>query len=220
MKSTTIRTAGSLLVSLHFHDFYECYLLLSGGIRYQNRESASFSIQPGTCCSSARTNCTGRSLRRRTNHMSGSCSGSPARMWRVSPRRRRTFPHAFRPAAQRQPPLARTKRRHPARQFFALLNATSGEQFGRDVLCNSLAAGLLVTLNPRPRRTGTRPASRGHRRKPARQDRFKLPRRTHCRSGLLDELEQNRVPLKILSGTCFPARDGRFDPTKCSCKSA
>jgi len=40
------KDSRELHVSLHFHDFYECYLLLSGNIRYQI-ESASFSVLPG-----------------------------------------------------------------------------------------------------------------------------------------------------------------------------
>ena len=35
-----------LQVSLHFHDFYECYLLVSGRIGYQI-DSASFDMKPG-----------------------------------------------------------------------------------------------------------------------------------------------------------------------------
>lgn len=140
------KDSRELHVSLHFHDFYECYLLLSGGIRYQI-ESASFSIQPGDLLLIG-PNQLHRPLFTQTDKPYERLVLWLSRSYVESLSTPETDLSACfsaqRLSANR---LSPEQRESITRQFFALLNATSGEQFGRDVLCNSLAAGLLVTLN-------------------------------------------------------------------------
>ena len=140
------KDSRELHVSLHFHDFYECYLLLSGGIRYQI-ESASFSIQPGDLLLIG-PNQLHRPLFTQTDE-----PYERLVLWLSrSFVERLSTPEtdlaacfsAQRLSANR---LSAEQREGITRQFFALLNATSSEQFGRDVLCGSLVTGLLVTLN-------------------------------------------------------------------------
>jgi len=133
-------------IALHFHDFYECYLLLSGGIRYQI-ESASFSIQPGALLLIG-PNQLHRPLFTQTDkpyeRLVLWLSRSFVERLSTPETDLSACFSAQRLSANRLTP---EQRESITRQFFALLNATSGEQFGRDVLCNSLAASLLVTLN-------------------------------------------------------------------------
>ncbi|MEN6635299.1 MAG: AraC family transcriptional regulator [Clostridiaceae bacterium] len=133
-------------IAPHFHDFYECSLLLSGKLSYQI-ESVSFAEEPGDL------------LLIGPNHV-----------------HRPLFIHGTEPYARIVFWLSRsfvdtlsgegndlsvcffgerhgTIRLHDADRakitqlLFELLQAISGEPFGREVLCRSLAASLLVYLN-------------------------------------------------------------------------
>lgn len=140
------KDSRELHVSLHFHDFYECYLLLSGALRYQI-ESASFSIQPGDLLLIS-PNQLHRPLFTQTDE-----PYERLVLWLSrSFVERLSTPETDLAAcfsAQRLSANRLSAEQHEAitRQFFNLLNATSSEQFGRDVLCNSLVTSLLVTLN-------------------------------------------------------------------------
>jgi hypothetical protein len=155
------KDSRELHVSLHFHDFYECYLLLSGALRYQI-ESASFSIQPGDLLLIG-PNQLHRPLFTQTDE-----PYERLVLWLSrSFVERLSTPETDLAAcfsAQRLSANRLSAEQHEAitRQFFALLNATNSEQFGRDVLCSSLVTSLLVTLNRAPCRTGARPAAHGH----------------------------------------------------------
>lgn len=140
------KDSRELHVSLHFHDFYECYLLLSGTLRYQI-ESASFSIQPGDLLLIG-PNQLHRPLFTQTDE-----PYERLVLWLSrSFVERLSTPETDLAAcfsAQRLSANRLSAEQHEAitRQFFALLNATNSEQFGRDVLCSSLVTSLLVTLN-------------------------------------------------------------------------
>lgn len=140
------KDSRELHVSLHFHDFYECYLLLSGALRYQI-ESASFSIQPGDLLLIG-PNQLHRPLFTQTDE-----PYERLVLWLSrSFVERLSTPETDLAAcfsAQRLSANRLSAEQHEAitRQFFALLNATNSEQFGRDVLCSSLVTSLLVTLN-------------------------------------------------------------------------
>ena len=140
------KDSRELHVSLHFHDFYECYLLLSGGIRYQI-ESASFSIQPGDLLLIG-PNQLHRPLFTQTDEPSERLvlwlSRSFVERLSTPETDLAACFSAQRLSANR---LSAEQREAITRQFFALLNATNSEQFGRDVLCSSLVTSLLVTLN-------------------------------------------------------------------------
>ncbi|MEN6338801.1 MAG: AraC family transcriptional regulator, partial [Clostridiaceae bacterium] len=140
------KDSRELHVSLHFHDFYECYLLLSGNIRYQI-DSASFTILPGDLLLIG-PNQLHRPLFTQTDK-----PYERIVLWlsRAFVERLSTPESdlsacfsAQRLSANR---LTQEQREGITRQFFALLNATNAEQFGRDVLCRSLVTSLLVTLN-------------------------------------------------------------------------
>ncbi len=133
-------------IAPHFHDFYECSLLLSGKLSYQI-ESVSFAEEPGDL------------LLIGPNHVH-----RPLFIHGVEPYERivfwlsRPFVEALsneesdlsacffgdRSGAIR---LNGADRAQITRLLFELLHAISGEPFGRDVLCRSLAASLLVYLN-------------------------------------------------------------------------
>jgi AraC-like DNA-binding protein len=140
------KDSRELHVSLHFHDFYECYLLLSGNISYQI-DSASFTIVPGDLLLIG-PNQLHRPLFTQTDR-----PYERLVLWLSrSFVERLSTPETDLSAcfsAQRLSVnrLSAEQRESITRQFFALLGANSSEQFGKDVLCNSLAAELLVTLN-------------------------------------------------------------------------
>lgn len=133
-------------VSLHFHDFYECYLLLSGSLSYQI-ESASFSVRPGDL------------LLIGPNHLHRPLfteAGEPYErivLWlsrafveRLSSEST-DLSACFSTKRLGVIRLGGTQREQITRALFDLLSASESEQFGRDVLCRSLAANLLVLLN-------------------------------------------------------------------------
>ncbi|HWQ07193.1 MAG TPA: AraC family transcriptional regulator [Feifaniaceae bacterium] len=140
------KDSRELHVSLHFHDFYECYLLLSGNIRYQI-DSASFTILPGDLLLIG-PNQLHRPLFTQTDK-----PYERIVLWlsRAFVERLSTPESdlsacfsAQRLSANR---LTQEQRESITRQLFTLLNSTNAEQFGRDVLCRSLVTSLLVTLN-------------------------------------------------------------------------
>lgn len=133
-------------IALHFHDFYECSLLLSGKLSYQI-ESVSFAEQPGDLLLIS-PNQLHRPLfihateayervvfwlsRSFVEKLSGEGSDLSACFF------------GGRDGAIRLGGAVRTQ---ITRLLFELLAATQSEQFGRDVLCRSIAASLLVYLN-------------------------------------------------------------------------
>ena len=140
------KDSRELHVSLHFHDFYECFLLLSGDIQYQI-ESASFSIHPGDLL------LIGPNQLHRPLYTQTSEPYERLVLWLS-----RSFveqlstPETDLSACFSTPRLSANRlfaeqRESITQQFFALLDATRSEQFGRDVLCRSLVTSLLVTLN-------------------------------------------------------------------------
>ena len=138
--------SNGVQIAPHFHDFYECSLLLSGKLSYQI-ESVSFAEEPGDL------------LLIGPNHVH-----RPLFIHGVEPYERivfwlsRPFVEALsneesdlsvcffgdRRGAIR---LNGADRAQITRLLFELLHAISGEPFGRDVLCRSIAASLLVYLN-------------------------------------------------------------------------
>ncbi|MEN6417616.1 MAG: AraC family transcriptional regulator [Clostridiaceae bacterium] len=140
------KDSRELHVSLHFHDFYECYLLLSGNIRYQI-DSASFSILPGDLLLIG-PNQLHRPLFTQTDKPYERIvlwlSRSFVEKLSTPESDLSACFSAQRLSANR---LSQEQRESMTRQLFSLLNATSAEQFGRDVLCRSLVTSLLVTLN-------------------------------------------------------------------------
>ena len=133
-------------IAPHFHDFYECSLLLSGKLSYQI-ESVSFAEEPGDL------------LLIGPNHVH-----RPLFIHGVEPYERivfwlsRPFVESLsggeydlsacffgdRSGAIR---LTGAARAQITRLLSELLEACCGEPFGRDVLCRSIAASLLVYLN-------------------------------------------------------------------------
>jgi len=133
-------------VSLHFHDFFECYLLLSGELSYQI-ESASFALMPGDL------------LLIGPNQLHRPLFSNSSRQYdRIVLWLSRSFVgqlsssqtdlsacfDANRHSVIRLPEEDRTQLTD---MLFELLNAGETDSFGKDVLCRSLAASLLVYLN-------------------------------------------------------------------------
>ena len=140
------RDSRELHVSLHFHDFYECYLLLSGNIQYQI-DSASFTILPGDLLLIGPNQLhrpiftqTDKPYERIVLWLSRSFVerlSTPESDLSSCFSTQRFSAIRFMPE----------QRDNITRQFFDLLNATGGVQFGRDVYCRSLVTSLLVTFN-------------------------------------------------------------------------
>lgn len=135
-----------LHVSLHFHDFFECYLLLSGNIRYQI-ESASFSMMPGDLLLIG-PNQLHRPLFTQTDRPYERIVLWLSRAFVEQLSSAETDLSACfsaqRLSANR---LSDAQREAITQQFFSLLSASNADQFGKDVLCNSLATELLVMLS-------------------------------------------------------------------------
>ncbi len=140
------KDSRELHVSLHFHDFYECYLLLNGNIRYQI-DSASFTILPGDLLLIG-PNQLHRPLFTQTDKPYERIvlwlSRSFVEKLSTPESDLTACFSAQRLSANR---LSQEQRESITHQLFSLLNATNAEQFGRDVLCRSLVTSLLVTLN-------------------------------------------------------------------------
>ena len=133
-------------IAPHFHDFYECSLLLSGQLSYQI-ESATFAEEPGDL------------LLIGPNHVH-----RPLFIHEDKPYARIVFwlsrmfvenlsdehcdlSACFSAARNSAIRLNGAMREQITRMLFELLQASDGEPFGREVLCRSLSASLLVYLN-------------------------------------------------------------------------
>lgn len=140
------KDSRELHVSLHFHDFFECYLLLSGTLSYQI-DNASFSILPGDLLLIG-PNQLHRPLFTQTEQPYERIVLWLSRSYveRLSSTKT-ALSACF--SAQRLSVnrLSEPQRESIASQLFALLAASNAEQFGKDVLCDSLVSTLLVTLN-------------------------------------------------------------------------
>ncbi len=133
-------------IALHFHDFYECSLLLSGKLSYQI-ESVSFAEHPGDLLLISPNQL------HRPLFIHGAEAYERIVFWLSRPFVEKLSSEGSdlsacffggRDGAIRLGGVVRTQ---ITRLLFELLAATQGEQFGRDVLCRSIAASLLVYLN-------------------------------------------------------------------------
>ncbi len=133
-------------VSLHFHDFFECYLLLSGKLSYQI-ESASFALLPGDLL------LIGPNQLHRPLFSSENQAYDRIVLWLS-----RSFVEqlssnstdlsvCFSATRNSVIRLPEETRKQLEDMLFNLLNASEVEDFGKDVLCRSLVASLLVSLN-------------------------------------------------------------------------
>ena len=133
-------------VSLHFHDFFECYLLLSGELSYQI-ESVSFALLPGDLL------LIGPNQLHRPLFSSAMVPYERIVLWlsRAFVERLSSdssdLAACFRADARSVIRLDASTHEQVSRLLFELLNATESPAFGTDVLCHSLAANLLVCLN-------------------------------------------------------------------------
>lgn len=133
-------------VSLHFHDFYECYLLLFGELSYQI-ESVSFALLPGDLL------LIGPNQLHRPLFSSKDVAYERIVLWLSRPFVERLSSEqsdlaaCFRQGARSVIRLDEPNRELVTRLLFELLAATEGTDFGTDVLSRSLAASLLVFLN-------------------------------------------------------------------------
>jgi AraC-like DNA-binding protein len=133
-------------VSLHFHDFYECYLLLSGELSYQI-ESASFALLPGDLLLIG-PNQLHRPLFSSKNEAYDRIvlwlsRAFVARLSSDSTDLSACF-SATRNSVIRLPEETRAQLTD---MLFRLLSAGEVDDFGKDVLCRSLVTSLLVSLN-------------------------------------------------------------------------
>ena len=133
-------------IALHFHDFFECSLLLSGKLSYQI-ESASFAEQPGDLLLISPNQL------HRPLFVHGTEPYERIVFWlsrsfveRLSDEKN-DFSACFSGGRRGAIRLGGAVRAQITRLFSELLSASNGEAFGRDLLCRSLAASLLVHLN-------------------------------------------------------------------------
>ncbi len=186
------RDSRELHVSLHFHDFYECYLLLSGNISYQI-DSASFSVIPGDL------------LLIGPNQLHRPLFREPAAPYeRIVLWLSRSYVERL-STAETDLSACFSKRRLSANrltdsqrgaitdQLMRLLAATNGDRFGKDVLCRSLVTELLVTLNRACDERGIAPAHPD----------VHISRLASAISGQLDAHIDQPVSLDELSKTVF-----------------
>ncbi len=133
-------------IALHFHDFYECSLLLSGKLSYQI-ESVSFAEQPGDLLLISPNQL------HRPLFVHGTEAYERIVFWLSRPFVEKLSSEGcdlsacFSGGQDGAIRLGGAVRTQITRLLFELLAATQGEQFGRDVLCRSIAASLLVYLN-------------------------------------------------------------------------
>ena len=133
-------------IALHFHDFFECSLLLSGKLSYQI-ESASFAEQPGDLLLISPNQL------HRPLFIHGTEPYERIVFWlsrsfveRLSDEKN-DLSACFSGGREGAIRLGGAVRAQITRLFSELLSANSGEAFGRELLCRSLAASLLVHLN-------------------------------------------------------------------------
>lgn len=152
--------SSELHVSLHFHDFYECYYLLSGRVSYQI-DNHSYTMAAGDLLLIG-PNQLHRPL------ISGTALPYERIVLWISHKHieRLSTPQTdlsscFQSDKYNLSRLPKLRRAAIEQKLFALLEATDGEGFGRDVLCRSRMMDLLVELNrdyleaqPSPARAG------------------------------------------------------------------
>jgi len=133
-------------IALHFHDFFECSLLLSGKLSYQI-ESASFAEQPGDLLLISPNQL------HRPLFIHGTEPYERIVFWlsrsfveRLSDEKN-DLSACFSGGREGAIRLGGAVRAQITRLFSELISASSGEAFGRELLCRSLAASLLVHLN-------------------------------------------------------------------------
>ncbi len=133
-------------IALHFHDFFECSLLLSGKLSYQI-ESASFAEQPGDLLLISPNQL------HRPLFIHGTEPYERIVFWlsrsfveRLSDEEN-DLSACFSGGRNGAIHLGGAVRAQITRLFSELISASSGEAFGRELLCRSLAASLLVHLN-------------------------------------------------------------------------
>ena len=133
-------------IALHFHDFFECSLLLSGKLSYQI-ESASFLEQPGDLLLISPNQL------HRPLFIHGTESYERIVFWlsrsfveRLSDEKN-DLSACFSGGRSGAIRLGGAVRAQITRLFSELISASSGEAFGRELLCRSLAASILVHLN-------------------------------------------------------------------------
>lgn len=133
-------------IALHFHDFFECSLLLSGKLSYQI-ESASFLEQPGDLLLISPNQL------HRPLFIHGTEPYERIVFWlsrsfveRLSDEKN-DLSACFSGGRSGAIRLGGAVRAQITRLFSELISANSGEAFGRELLCRSLAASLLVHLN-------------------------------------------------------------------------
>lgn len=133
-------------IALHFHDFFECSLLLSGKLSYQI-ESASFAEQPGDLLLISPNQL------HRPLFIHGTEPYERIVFWlsrsfveRLSDEKN-DLSTCFSGGRKGAIRLGGAVRAQITRLFSELLSASNGEAFGRELLCRSLAASLLVHLN-------------------------------------------------------------------------
>ncbi|PKM39956.1 MAG: hypothetical protein CVV04_06700 [Firmicutes bacterium HGW-Firmicutes-9] len=133
-------------IALHFHDFFECSLLLSGKLSYQI-ESASFAEQPGDLLLISPNQL------HRPLFVHGTEPYERIVFWlsrsfveRLSDEKN-DLSACFSGGREGAIRLGGAVRAQITRLFSELLSASNGEAFGRELLCRSLAASLLVHLN-------------------------------------------------------------------------
>lgn len=138
--------SSELHVSLHFHDFYECYYLLSGRVSYQI-DNHSYTMAPGDLL------LIGPNQLHRPLISDGKVPYERIVLW-IS---RRFIEKLSTPGTDltscfcsdqyNLSHLPKLRRATIEQRLFALLEATNGEGFGKDVLCRSRVMELLVELN-------------------------------------------------------------------------
>lgn len=133
-------------IALHFHDFFECSLLLSGKLSYQI-ESASFAEQPGDLLLISPNQL------HRPLFIHGAEPYERIVFWlsrsfveRLSDEKN-DLSACFSGGREGAIRLGGAVRAQITRLFSELISASNGEAFGRELLCRSLAASLLVHLN-------------------------------------------------------------------------
>lgn len=134
-------------VGLHFHDFYECYYLLSGNIRYQI-ENEFYALIPGDL------------LLMSPNHLhrplfveqDAPCAYERIVLWIATPYLKRLSEEAdlsqcFHQAHASVFHLPKIKRIAMEQRFFALIESSFTEGFAKELLCRAQLTALLIELS-------------------------------------------------------------------------
>lgn len=137
---------SELHVSLHFHDFYECYYLLSGRLSYQI-DNHAYTVTPGDLL------LIGPNQLHRPLISDAKLPYERIVLW-ISRRfverlstEETDLSRCFSSDQYNLSRLAKLRRAAIEQRLYALLEATNGEGYGRDVLCRARMMDLLVELN-------------------------------------------------------------------------